>query len=74
MIDASTPRSRLAIALATVYLVWGSSFIATKVLVTDEPPLFAAGLRMGSKHAMSGSSLGASKRWMALRYDCRPEW
>jgi len=36
---------RVAIALAIIYLVWGTSYIATKVMVTDEPPLVAAGLR-----------------------------
>ena len=59
MIDASTPRSRLAIALTTVYLVWGSSFIATKVLVTDEPPLFAAGLRF----SIAGLLLAGFAAW-----------
>jgi len=38
-------RSRTALALATIYLVWGSSYIATKVMVTDVPPLAAAGMR-----------------------------
>jgi drug/metabolite transporter (DMT)-like permease len=38
-------RPLLAIALGIVYLVWGSSFIATKIMVTDEPPLVTAGLR-----------------------------
>jgi drug/metabolite transporter (DMT)-like permease len=37
--------SRVAIALAIIYLVWGTSYIATKVMVTDQPPLSAAGLR-----------------------------
>lgn len=45
MPDATTPRGRIATALAIIYLVWGSSFIATKVMVTDEPPLLVAGLR-----------------------------
>jgi drug/metabolite transporter (DMT)-like permease len=48
MTDRSISIGRLSLALATVYLVWGSSFIATKVLVTDEPPLAAAGLRFTS--------------------------
>jgi drug/metabolite transporter (DMT)-like permease len=48
-----------AIALATVYLVWGSSFIATKVLVTDEPPLFAAGLRF----SIAGLLLAGFAAW-----------
>ncbi|MGH8249428.1 MAG: EamA family transporter [Steroidobacteraceae bacterium] len=38
-------RPRIAIALAITYLVWGSSYFATKIMVTDEPPLVAAGLR-----------------------------
>ena len=45
MIEAAPPRGRLATALAIVYIVWGSSFVATKVMVTDEPPLVAAGFR-----------------------------
>jgi drug/metabolite transporter (DMT)-like permease len=45
MTDLSAPRSRVATALAIIYVVWGTSYIATKVMVTDEPPLFAAGLR-----------------------------
>ena len=45
MTEATAPRGQIATALAIVYLVWGSSFIATKVMVTDEPPLVAAGLR-----------------------------
>ena len=45
LIEASAPRGRVATALAIVYVVWGTSYIATKVMVTDEPPLFAAGLR-----------------------------
>ena len=48
MIESQSHRTRVAIALAITYLVWGSSFIATKVMVTDEPPLLAAGLRFSS--------------------------
>jgi len=45
MNESQAPRSRIAIALAIIYLVWGSSYFATKIMVTDEPPLVAAGLR-----------------------------
>ena len=45
MTAASASRNRIFLALAIIYFVWGTSFIATKVMVTDEPPLFAAGLR-----------------------------
>ena len=45
MVTANASRNRIFLALAIIYFVWGTSFIATKVMVTDEPPLFAAGLR-----------------------------
>jgi drug/metabolite transporter (DMT)-like permease len=39
--------------------VWGSSYIATKVMVTDEPPLLAAGLRF----TFAGLLLTAFAAW-----------
>lgn len=48
MSESQARRTRLAIALAVIYLVWGSSFLATKIMVTDEPPLVAAGLRFSA--------------------------
>jgi drug/metabolite transporter (DMT)-like permease len=48
LIEAAAPRAHLVTALTIVYFVWGSSFIATKVMVTDAPPLLAAGLRFTS--------------------------
>ena len=48
MSDTPSPRIKLAIALGIVYLVWGSSYLATKIMVTDEPPLVAAGLRFST--------------------------
>jgi len=50
---------RLALALAAVYLIWGSSYLATKVMVTAEPPLLAAGLRF----TLAGVLLGAYAWW-----------
>ncbi len=52
-------RTHVAIALAIVYLVWGSSFFATKIMVTDEPPLVAAGLRF----TVAGALLMAFAWW-----------
>lgn len=34
-------------ALATVYLVWGSTYLAIRVMVETMPPLLAAGVRFG---------------------------
>jgi drug/metabolite transporter (DMT)-like permease len=45
MSEATAPHARIATALSVIYLVWGSSYIATKVMVTDVPPLAAAVLR-----------------------------
>lgn len=54
-----SPFSKVVLALAAVYLIWGSSYLATKVLVTDEPPLLAAGLRFTA----AGLLLGAFAWW-----------
>lgn len=40
-----TQRSTLALCLATVYLVWGSSFLATKIGVAHLPPFLFGGVR-----------------------------
>ena len=36
---------RVASALGTLYLVWGSTYLAIRVMVEDVPPLLGAGLR-----------------------------
>ena len=59
MTELHAPRGPLATALATVYLVWGSSYIATKVMVTDAPPLVAAGFRF----TIAGFLLTAFATW-----------
>ncbi len=57
--SAERARTQIALALAAVYLIWGSSYLATKVLVTQEPPLFAAGLRF----MLAGLLLGSFSWW-----------
>lgn len=52
-------RGAILLALAAVYLIWGSSYLATKLLVADEPPLLAAGLRF----SLAGLLLGAFAWW-----------
>jgi drug/metabolite transporter (DMT)-like permease len=59
-----TPRSTPLVlgAFAVLYLVWGSSFVATKIMVTDLPPLLAAGLRFTAAGLLLGlvaAALGA---------------
>ena len=57
--DTGSPRGKVATALAIIYLVWGTSYIATKVMVTDAPPLVAAGFRF----TLAGLLLGAFTAW-----------
>ncbi len=59
--ESQALRVRISIALAVVYLLWGSSYLATKVMVTDEPPLLAAGLRF----SVAGCLLLAFAWWHA---------
>ncbi len=40
-----THRSRTAVALAIVYLVWGSTYLAIRIVIEQIPPIAAMGLR-----------------------------
>ena len=40
--------AKLTLALATVYVVWGSSFLFTKIAVTNLPPALFSGIRFVS--------------------------
>ena len=39
------PRWLGPLALATIYVVWGSTYLAIRVMVEDIPPLLGAGVR-----------------------------
>lgn len=54
------PRWLGPLALGTIYLVWGSTYLAIRVMVEDIPPLLGAGLRF----VVAGGILYA---WVALR-------
>ena len=54
------PRWLGPLALATIYLVWGSTYLAIRVMVEDIPPLLGAGLRF----LIAGAILYA---WVAWR-------
>jgi drug/metabolite transporter (DMT)-like permease len=63
--DAAKPPSRaaVAVALAALYLIWGSTYLAVKVAVTDFPPLAMIGLR----NLLSGLLLAAFAAASAAR-------
>ena len=54
------PRWLGPLALATIYVVWGSTYLAIRVMVEDIPPLLGAGVRF----LIAGGILYA---WVALR-------
>lgn len=53
--DAAPRPLQLWLALVTVYLVWGSTYLAIRVVVETAPPLLA----MGSRFLLAGALLGA---------------
>ena len=53
-------RMRVWVALGTIYVVWGSTFLAIAVVVRDLPPFFA----MSFRHLIAGSLLFA---WVWFR-------
>jgi drug/metabolite transporter (DMT)-like permease len=59
---AASYRPRVWLALATIYIVWGSTFMAVTIAVRDVPPLLAMGIR----HVTAGTLLLA---WALPRGD-----
>ena len=54
------PRWLGPLALGTIYVVWGSTYLAIRVMVEDIPPLLGAGVRF----LVAGTILYA---WVAWR-------
>jgi drug/metabolite transporter (DMT)-like permease len=54
------PRWLGPLALATIYIVWGSTYLAIRVMVEDIPPLLGAGIRF----VVAGAIMYA---WLAWR-------
>jgi drug/metabolite transporter (DMT)-like permease len=64
-------RRLLVLCLATVYLVWGTSYIATRVGVLNLPPLLFAGVRF----ILGGALLMAVAFWRGFRpAQLRGQW
>ena len=70
----TTPRSGsrlLLVCFGLVYLIWGSAFAASKLVVHDLPPLLAGGLRF----VVAGLGLAAVAFWRGARLPREPlEW
>jgi drug/metabolite transporter (DMT)-like permease len=53
---------RIWAALATIYIVWGSTYLAIKVAVRTQPPLLSGGTRFLAAAVMLAAVLAASRR------------
>jgi drug/metabolite transporter (DMT)-like permease len=58
---------RLWLALATVYLVWGSTYLAVRVMVRTIPPLLGSGARFLLAGAVLYPFLLARRGWAGVR-------
>ncbi|MCC3765847.1 EamA family transporter [Glycomyces sp. TRM65418] len=59
----------IGIALATVYLIWGSTYLGIRVMVEDMPPLVAAGTRFLLAGVLLAGVLSLRGGWRRLRVD-----
>src|SRR5919204_3705514 len=62
---------RLWGALATVYVVWGSTYLGIRVMVETVPPLLGAGLRFVFAGAAVAAWLLGRHGWDAFRVPAR---
>jgi drug/metabolite transporter (DMT)-like permease len=55
------------IALLTVYVVWGSTYLAMRFVATSLPPIGAAAVRYGVAGVLLALVMGFSRGWRVLR-------
>ena len=58
------------LAFLTIYLVWGSTFMAIRMAVQHVPPLFAAGVRF----SIAGALLYGYLRWRGVARPAARDW
>src|SRR3954451_6124214 len=61
----------LWLALSTVYVVWGSTYLAIRVVVRTIPPFVSAGSRFLVAAVLVGGFFGARFGWRRLRVSAR---
>lgn len=68
MTDPQRPRGHRSLPwlLATLYLCWGSSFLAIELMVRDIPPLLGAGIRFTSAGVILGIALVPRRGWRSV--------
>jgi len=69
-LSAAESRSRIVVAFAAVYIVWGSTYLAIRYAVQTIPPLLMGGARF----VVSGAILYAWARWRGAPRPTSREW
>jgi hypothetical protein len=54
---ARSPLLLVGAALAIVYVVWGSTYLAIRIMVEEMPPLVSAGVRFLTAGLLAGGAL-----------------
>src|SRR5262245_25823414 len=67
---AHPSRTRLVLAFAAVYLIWGSTYLGIRYAIETIPPL----LMMGMRHLLAGAFLYAWVRWRGTPPPRLREW
>ncbi|MCC6622362.1 MAG: drug/metabolite exporter YedA [Deltaproteobacteria bacterium] len=65
-----SPRGKLALALTTVYLIWGSTYLAMHWAIADIPPFLMGGIRF----TLAGAILLAVARVRGAAWPTLREW
>jgi len=64
------PRVLVPVALVSLYLVWGSTYLAIRVALESYPPFLMAGMRF----LCAGGALYAFLRWRGMAAPTRVQW
>lgn len=65
-----SPRFLVPLALAGVYLIWGSTYLAIRISLVDFPPFLMAAIRF----PIAGGLLYAFLRWRGVTPPTRRQW
>lgn len=70
MTDSSAPATRVTLAFAALYVIWGSTYLAIRFAIETVPPFLMAGVR----YLIAGAILYVILRARGARRPTRSEW
>ena len=63
----SVPLGLVVVAMAVVYVVWGSTYLGIRIVVEEADPLTAMGVRYAAAGLLLGAALAMRSGWHRLR-------